>query len=284
MNYIETKEMHFFYEKNVEVLKNINIKIEKGTFTALLGANGCGKSTLMQLLTGLLKPTRGNIFLNGQDMKKLSDDKIFSNIGIVFQNPDDQLFSFTVSEDVAYGVDNLGIKGEEQKKRVMEALRLVGIEDLKDKEIHKLSYGQKKRVAIAGVLAMQPDLLILDEPTAGLDPMTSSNLITLLEDMQKNKGFTVLISTHEVDIVPVCCDRVFVMNKGEIVLEGSPEKVFDCKEILRESNLRLPRIGHLMEILREKDNLPLEPYKMTISGARKAINDLIGKIMKNKSE
>lgn len=277
MTLLETRNLCFSYEKGKEILKNIDVKIEKGSFVALLGANGCGKTTLIQQLDGLLKPTAGQVLLNGVDLKGLDDRQIFSNIGLVFQNPDDQLFSFTVYEDVAYGVINLGIKGEELKERVEEALRLLDIYDLKDREIHKLSYGQKKRVAIAGVLAMKPQIVILDEPTAGLDPMASSNLMKTLKDMQLKNGITLIIATHEVDIVPVNCDYIYIINNGAILLGGAPEYVFKNKKVLRESNLRLPRIGHLMEILSEKDKIDIDASATTISGARKAIKSVLDK-------
>ncbi|MCX7923589.1 MAG: ATP-binding cassette domain-containing protein [Clostridia bacterium] len=277
MSILEVRNLSFYYEKDKQILKNIYMKIERGSFIALLGANGCGKTTLVQQLNGLLKPTGGEVLLKGTNLEKLSDKQIFSKIGLVFQNPDDQLFAFTVYEDVAYGAINLGIKGDELKDRVESALRLLNIYDLKDREIHKLSFGQKKRVAIAGILAMKPEILVLDEPTAGLDPMTTSNLMKTLKNIQKDEGVTIIISTHEVDIVPVNCDYVYVLNKGQVAVQGTPLQVFKSKSVLRESNLRLPRIGHLMEILKEKDKIDIDSSAMTISGARRVIMALLGK-------
>lgn len=275
---LETKGLNFAYENGKEILKDINIKVEKGSFIALLGANGCGKTTLVQQLNGIMKPTSGQVLLNGINLKDLKDALIYSQIGLVFQNPDDQLFSHTVYEDVAYGVINLGIKGSELVNRVDWALKLLDIVELKDREIHKLSFGQKKRVAIAGVLAMKPGILILDEPTAGLDPMTISNLMKSLKRIQKEEGVTIIIATHEVDIVPVNCDYIFVMNGGSVILEGVPEAVFKNKRVLRDSNLRLPRLGHLMEILNERDGLNIDTSAMTISRARKVIKDFINSL------
>jgi cobalt/nickel transport system ATP-binding protein len=275
MAILETKELCFAYEKDRRILDNINIAIEKGSFVALLGANGCGKTTLIQHLNRLIKPTSGEVLLNGRNLKDLKDEQIYSNIGLVFQDPDDQLFAHTVYEDVEYGLKNLGVKGAEQVERVDNALKLLDIFDLKDREIHKLSYGQKKRVAIAGVLAMKPQVLILDEPTAGLDPLTVSKLISTLTTIQKVEGVTVIVATHEVDIVPMVCDYIYVINGGKVALEGTPENVFRSKQALRESNLRLPRIGHLMEILYDKDGVEVNTSAMTISGARKAIKDLL---------
>lgn len=275
MAILETRNLYFSYEKGKEILKNINIRIARGSFVALLGANGCGKTTLLENLNGILKPYEGETLYHGTCLRDLKDKEIFSRIGLVFQNPDDQLIALTVYEDVSYGVKNLGINGDEVGRRVENALELLEINDLKEMEIHKLSYGQKKRVAIAGVLAMKPEILLLDEPTAGLDPMTASKLLKILKKIQKEDGLTLVISTHEVDMVPVNCDYVYVLNQGKVVLDGTIEEVFGHRETIRKSNLRLPRIGHLMEILREKDGMHVEGKVMTISGARKEIKGLL---------
>ena len=282
MDILETSNLCFEYEAGKAILQDVNIEIQEGSFVALLGANGCGKTTLIQNLNGLIKPTSGNVQLRGIDLKQLKDEQIYSTIGLVFQNPDDQLFAHTVYDDVAYGLNNLGIKGEDQRTRVANALQLLDITGLKEKEIHKLSFGQKKRVAIAGVLAMKPDVLILDEPTAGLDPMTTSNLMKSLKGIQQLEGVTVIIATHEVDIVPICCDYVYVLNSGRIILEGIPQEVFKNKKTLRDANLRLPRIGHLMEILFDIDHVNIDPSAMSISSARKAIKKLLNIKSSNK--
>ncbi|MCX7746396.1 MAG: ATP-binding cassette domain-containing protein [Clostridia bacterium] len=275
MTLLELKNISFTYDKGKEILKNIHIQIEKGSFTGILGANGSGKTTLIQLLNGLLKPVEGQVLLEGRDIKKLKDKEVFSKIGLVFQNPEDQLFSYTVYEDVAYGLKNLGLKGEKLKNKVLDALSLLEISDLEEREIHKLSFGQKKRAAIAGVLAMDPAILILDEPTAGLDPITASHLIKILKRLQLEKEMTIILSTHEVDFIPYNCDQVLVLSEGRVRVEGTPEFVFSKKEVLRESNLRLPRIGHLMEILKEKDGIEVDPTAMSISKARKTIKNII---------
>lgn len=275
MPILETKNLCFEYEKGRPILENINVSIEEGSFTALLGANGCGKTTLAQHFNSLYKPASGKVLLKGEDICKMKPEQIFSTIGLVFQNPDDQLFSYTVREDVSYGVSNLGIKGNELNERIEASLKLLDIEELKNREIHKLSFGQKKRVAIAGILAMKPQILVMDEPTAGLDPMTTSSLMKTLKEIQAKEGLTVVIATHEVDIVPVNCDKVYVLNKGKVILQGTPDEVFVNKKLLRESNLRLPRIGHLMEILHDRDGLDIDKSVMTISKARKAIKDLL---------
>lgn len=283
MRILETEALSFSYEKGREILREVTIQVEKGSFTALLGANGCGKTTLLQHLNGLLKPTDGQVLLKGKKLAKLTDREIFSTVGLVFQNPDDQLFALTVFEDAAYGVINLGLGERELEQRVDEALRLLGIEDLKHHEVHKLSFGQKKRAAIAGVLAMKPEVLLLDEPTAGLDPLAASNLMNLLKRIQEEEQLTIVMTTHEVDLVPVYCDQVYVLNGGRVVLGGSPEAVFEQKTVLRESSLRLPRIGHLVEVLLEKDHIRLGDGIMTISAFRKAVNELVGRMKSERS-
>ncbi len=150
---------------------------------------------------------------------------------------------------------------------------MTGISHLKDKPTHCLSFGQKKRAAIAGVLAMQPEVLVLDEPTAGLDPMGVSEIMKLLREIQKELGLSVFISTHDIDIVPLYCDYVYIMDQGKIMLEGTPQEVFDQRDIIRSVNLRLPRIGHLIEILKERDSFDLKDTAITISGARRALNN-----------
>jgi cobalt transport protein ATP-binding subunit len=277
MTILETKNLGFSYESNHQVLDRIDIELKEKTFNGILGANGSGKTTLLHQLCGLLKPTKGHVMLKGTELRNLKDTQIFKTIGILFQNPDNQLFCLTVSEDVAYGVANLGIKGAELQQRVAAALELVDITALKDREIYKLSFGQKKRVALAGVLAMQPEVLLLDEPTAGLEPMAASNLIKLLMHLQQHNNITVVMSTHEVDWVPLCCDNVYVMEEGRIVLQGKPGLVFSNKELLRQCGLRLPRIGHLMEILKAKDDVPVDTTAMTIAAARKEFLHLFQK-------
>lgn len=273
MTVLEARDVHFSYPDGFKALNGINLKVAKGEFVALLGANGCGKTTLFRHFNCLLQPQEGEIFLEGKSSKEKKTEEIFQTVGLVFQDPNDQLFATGVFEDVSYGPTNLGLPREDVYDRVKEALELVGIWDLRGRNIRSLSFGQKKRVAVAGMLALRPKILVLDEPTAGLDPRTASKLMKLLQDVQNKSGLTVILSTHEVDYVPIYCNRVYVMNQGEIVLEGSPEEVFTQKEKIRQANLRLPRIGHLLEILEGKDgfNLPGLPA-MTISAARVQLN------------
>jgi cobalt/nickel transport system ATP-binding protein len=273
MNVIETKDINYQYPDGTDALEKVNFKAEKGKIVALLGPNGAGKSTLFLQFNGILRPTSGFIAIDGDPVSYEKKDllKIRQKVGIVFQNPDDQLFAPTVLEDVAFGPMNMGLTEEEVEERVNESLKRVGMEGFEKKPPHHLSGGQKKRVAIAGILAMQPQIMVLDEPTSGLDPRGASQILKILYQLNQ-EGMTIVISTHDVDLVPLYADSVYIISKGKIIKEGSPQEVFGDVETVRGANLRLPRIAHLMEILEKKDKMPFEkPYPLTIGEARKKI-------------
>lgn len=273
MNVIETKDITYHYPDGTEALDKVNFKAEKGKIVALLGPNGAGKSTLFLQFNGILRPTSGAIAIDGDPISYEKKDllKIRQKVGIVFQNPDDQLFAPTVLEDVAFGPMNMGLAEEEVEERVNEALKRVSMEGVEKKPPHHLSGGQKKRVAIAGILAMRPQIMVLDEPTSGLDPRGASQILKILYQLNQ-EGMTIIISTHDVDLVPLYADNVYIISKGKIIKEGSPQEVFGDVKTVRGANLRLPRIAHLMEILEKKDKMPFEkPYPLTIGEARKKI-------------
>ena len=259
MHILETRDLYFRYPDGTEVLKGINFKVKKGEIVSLLGPNGAGKSTLFLHFNGILRPTKGEVLIKGKPIKydKKSLIEVRKTVGLVFQNPDDQIFAPTVKEDVAFGPLNLGLPKEEVERRVKEALKAVGMEGFENKPPHHLSGGQKKRVAIAGILAMQPEIIVLDEPTSGLDPVGASKIMKLLYELNK-EGMTIIISTHDVDLVPVYADRVYIIYDGKILKEGTPKEVFSDVETIRKANLRLPRVAHLIEILNKKDNIPIE--------------------------
>ncbi len=275
MYMIETRDLYFSYPDGTQVLKGINLKVKKGDMVALLGPNGVGKTTLFLHFNGILKPTKGEVLVKGEPIKYNKEGllKVRKTVGIVFQNPDDQIFAPTVAEDVAFGPLNLGLPKDEVERRVKEALKAVGLEGFENKPPHHLSGGQKKRVAIAGILAMEPEVIVLDEPTAGLDPIGASKIMKLLYDLNK-KGITIIISTHDVDLVPVYADNVYVMYGGKILKEGSPKEVFSDVETIRKANLRLPRVAHLVEILNKKDKIPIE-MGYTIGDVRKNLLNYI---------
>ena len=275
MNVIETQDIVYEYPDGTKALENVNFKVDEGKIVALLGPNGAGKSTLFLHFNGILKPSSGKILFNGSpvDYNKKNLMKLRQNVGIVFQNPDDQLFAPTVMEDVAFGPMNMGLSREEVEKRVKNALKRVGMEGFEKKPPHHLSGGQKKRVAIAGILAMDPKIMVLDEPTSGLDPKGASQIMRLLYELNED-GMTIIISTHDVDLVPLYASTVYIISHGNIIKEGNPQTVFSDVETIRTANLRLPRIAHLMEILNKEDHVSFgKPYPLTIGEARRRIRE-----------
>lgn len=273
MKILETKKLSFCYEDGTKALKDVDFSLEKGKTTAILGSNGAGKSSLFLNLNGIYKPLSGEVYFQGQPLKydKKSLTELRAKLAFVFQDPDDQIFSANVFQDISFGAMNMKLPMDEVKRRVDAAMERTGITHLQQKPTHALSFGQKKRVAIAGALVMQPEILILDEPTAGLDPGGVSDLMHLLKDIQKEQGLTLAIATHDIDMIPLYCEKIYLLNKGEMILSGTPSEVFSHTDILREKNLRLPRIAHLMEILAKEDGFPLTELPLTIAAARKVI-------------
>jgi cobalt/nickel transport system ATP-binding protein len=274
MDMIKTSNMSFKYPDGTKALDNVNFKAEEGKIVALLGPNGAGKSTLFLHFNGILKPNEGEVKVEEKPVNynKSGLLKMRQKVGIVFQNPDDQLFAPTVQEDVAFGPLNMGLSNEEVHLRVKNALNRVGMDGFEKKAPHHLSGGQKKRVAIAGILAMQPKIMVLDEPTSGLDPRGASQIMKLLYDLN-NEGITIIVSTHDVDLVPIYADKVYIISRGNLIKEGIPVEVFSDVKTIRSANLRLPRIAHLMEILDKEDKIFFgDHYPLTIGEARKTIN------------
>lgn len=275
---LEVKNLKYSYNKDYQALKGVSLKIERGQMVALLGKNGAGKSTLFLHLNGIYEPDEGKVFIDGEELKysKKALLKFRQKVGIVFQNPDDQIFAPTVEEDVAFGPLNLGLPMEEVQDRVEEALERVGMSGFEKKAPHHLSGGQKKRVAIAGILAMKPEIMVLDEPTAGLDPQGVEDLSKLLNELNE-EGITILISTHEVDLVPNYADKVFVLVDGLLIGEGTPKEIFAQPEILEQANLKVPIVTELFQQL-EKDGFDMEnDYPLTIEEAKEKFLKLLNK-------
>lgn len=272
-NIIETRNLCYSYEGGELALDNVSIEIERGKTTAVLGGNGAGKSTLFLNLNGVLRPQSGEIFVSGKKLEysRKSILEMRRTVGIVFQDPDHQLFSADVYRDISFGAVNLGLPDDEVRRRVDDAMEKTGVSHLAKRPTHALSYGQKKRVAIAGVLVMQPELIILDEPTAGLDPQGVSEIMKLLDEIKGRMGISVIIATHDIDMVPLYSDRVYIMNGGKVVAGGTSKEIFSNPGVIRENNLRLPRIEHLMEILKDKDGLDVDKSAATIGEARTEI-------------
>jgi cobalt/nickel transport system ATP-binding protein len=265
----------FDYPDGTAALRDVNIDIRKGEFVGVLGSNGSGKTTLLKVVDGLLKPLKGSVLLDGVDIRKLSPREIYSKVGLIFQNPDDQLFAPTVFEDVAFGPLNMGFSREETGERVMKALVEVDMEGYRDKPIHTLSFGQKKRICIAGLLAMGHAILLLDEPTAGLDPMGEYRMMSLLLKLNRERGVTIAMATHSVDLVPLFLDRLYILSRGRVVRRGTPEEVFTAPEEMEHVRLRLPQIAEMIYRLKHEDHLPLGRLPLTIGEARREIVRLL---------
>lgn len=237
-------------------LNNVNLEINEGEFIALIGHTGSGKSTLIQHMNGLLKPTSGRIIVDGEDITKqgvkLTD--IRKKVGLVFQYPEYQLFEETIEKDIEFGPRNLGLQDEEITRRVKRAMKMVGLdyEVYRNKSPFDLSGGQKRRVAIAGVIAMEPKVLILDEPTAGLDPKGRDDILNQIKILHDEYKMTIILVSHSMEDVGKLAERIVVMNKGEVALEGMPNKVFKEIETLENIGLAVPQVTYLMRALKSK--------------------------------
>ena len=276
MNAIEVINLTYNYPDGTKAIENINLTIKKGENLAILGPNGAGKSTLLHHFNGLMTPTSGKIYVLGKEVTKKNLEEIRQKVGLVFQDPDDQLFARTVSQDVAFGPTNLCLPKSEIDERVKWAIEVTDLKGLENKAPQNLSTGQKKRAAIAGVLAMKPEVIVLDEPMANLDPRTASKILKLLLQLNQEFGLTLIIATHDVDLVPLFANQICILNKGQIVLQGPPEDVFSKADLLRSMDLRLPRITHLFEILSKRNQVFTDKqYPLTIGEARKEILELM---------
>ena len=267
--------LSFAYEEGTRALDAVDFRVEKGEFVALIASNGSGKTTLLKALTKLLKPQRGEVAINGKDLRKTPDSELYQQVGVVLQNPDDQLFAPTVGEDVAYGPRNLGLPEADVQERVRDALARVGAEALRDRAIHHLSCGERKRVCVAGVLAMRPSILILDEPTAGLDPAGEHRMMSLLQGLNREHGITIVMATHSVDLLPLFTDRIYVLKNGRVLKEGTPEEVFCDQEVVDSASLRLPYITTLIHELKCYNGVPIDALPLTIKDARERLAELI---------
>lgn len=251
MHLIETRDLCYTYPGNVKALDHIHFIAPRNARIAVIGANGAGKSTLFKQFNGIFKPTSGSVLIRGEPITRENLREVRKFVGLVFQNPDDQIFSPTVEQDVAFGPMNLGLDEETVWHRVTEALAVVGIEHLRDRVPHHLSGGEKKRVAIAGVIAMEPQVLVLDEPTAGLDPQGVRDLVGFINSLSSKYGMTVIFSTHDVSLVPEVADYVYVMNKGQIVGTGTVEEIFINEEMLNSVRLEVPVLPKLISRLQQ---------------------------------
>ena len=269
------ERVSFKYPDGTQSLSDINLEIRRGEFMGVLGANGSGKTTLLKVMDGLMKDFEGRISLDGVKIGELSPKKIYEKVGLVFQNPDEQLFASTVFEDVAFGPINMGLTKEEVTLRVNHALQDLDMGGYAKRSIHNLSFGEKKRICIAGLLAMGHEILLLDEPTDGLDPMGEYKMMQLLTRLNKEKRITIVMATHRVDLVPLFLDRLYILSKGRIVRGGLPEDVFTGPQEMESVKLRLPQIAELIYRLKHEDKLPFKKIPLTIGEARREILRLV---------
>lgn len=281
---IQVKNLVHIYDKGMPTeqlaLDNVSFDLDKGQLLGIIGHTGSGKSTLLQHLNGLLKADGGNIIVNEVDITRpgVSMVQIRKKIGLVFQYPEYQLFEETIEKDVAFGPKNLGLSDDEVNKRVREAIDLVGLdfEEIRERSPFELSGGQKRRVAIAGVIAMGPEVLILDEPTAGLDPKAHKDVLKMIVDVHKKTGNITILVSHNMDDIAMLSDKVLVIDSGKVVTIGTPEEVFSQKELLREVGLELPPITNFTETLREK-NISIRSTILNVDDACEEIVKYIGR-------
>ena len=269
---IETKDLTYTYPGSSKPsIKNNSIEIAKGDFVILTGPSGCGKTTLCRCFNGLIPhfytgKLEGMIEVVGLNINEKKIHEIARHVGLVFQNPENQLFALSVEKDVAFGLENFGMPREEMRKRVNWALEMTGISELSERPPHELSGGQQQRVAIASVLAMQPDIIILDEPTSFLDPLGAEKIFKVINELNKKLGITIVLVEHRLDLAAKYANHVIVMNKGKIALTGSPQEIFTSKEA-RLIGIGIPKVTKLYQHLKKNGiklkNVPVTPEETT---------------------
>ena len=273
MSEIKLEKVSYFHGKDtpyeIKALNDASAVIQHGCITGIIGHTGSGKSTLIQLFNGILRPNEGYVLLDGKNIwekpKKIRDVRF--KVGLVMQYPEYQLFEETIAKDIAYGPKNMGLDAEEIEKRVKEAAEFVGLSpELLEKSPFDLSGGQKRRAAIAGIIAMRPDVLVLDEPAAGLDPAGREAIFQNIRNYQRQSGTTVVIVSHSMEDMARYCDRLLVMSEGRIILQGESKEVFSSAELLEEAGLDIPQVTKLMLALRER-GIELEHAVYTVEDA-----------------
>ncbi len=280
---IKLENVSYIYEKgsaySSDALKNISLEINKGEFVGIIGHTGSGKSTLIQLFNALLSPTEGRILYDNADIWESSYDRraLRFKVGLVFQYPEYQLFETTILKDVCYGPRNKGLSEEECKERAIQAITAVGMkEDMYEKSPLDISGGQKRRVAIAGVLAMDPEVLVLDEPCAGLDPRGKKEILDMLSRLRRDRNITIILVSHSMEDVAGYADRLIVMNKGEKAFDGSVREVFSHYRELEKMGLAAPQVTYIMNELKNR-GLDVDTNAITIDEAKKSILKALGR-------
>ncbi|NLO89542.1 MAG: energy-coupling factor transporter ATPase [Clostridia bacterium] len=285
MAFIELKNVSVIYKPGTPyeavALEDINLSIDKGEFLGIIGPTGSGKSTLVQLLNGLIKPHKGKVFVDGIDLSGLKGYRLREmrrRIGLVFQYPENQLFAETVVEDIAFGPRNLGLDEDEVQRRVIEAMEFVGLdyESFKDRSPFSLSGGEMRRTAIAGILAMGPEVLVLDEPSAGMDPRGRGEILNRIARIHEELKIAVVLVSHNMEDIARFARRVVVLNEGRLVLEGTPREIFSQGDKIRSLGLEVPPITELVIRLRKR-GINISPEICTVDEAREEILKLLGR-------
>lgn len=277
MSVLEVRDLSHVYSKGTpfeqKALNHVNLSVERGEFLAIIGHTGSGKSTLIQHLNGLLRPTEGDVLLHGKSIFASDNDlrSVRFHIGLVFQYPEYQLFEETIAKDIAYGPTNMGLDAAEIERRVTQAMEDVGLDvSLRDKSPFELSGGQKRRVALAGVVAMQPEILVLDEPTAGLDPAGRREMFDLIRRLHDLHGTTIVLVTHSMEDAARMADRLVVMKKGQVFMTGTPETVFVQAEALEQAGLTVPQVTKILLELKKR-GIPVDTGCYTVEQAVKQL-------------
>lgn len=268
---IEVKDLHFGYVPEVEVLHGVNLKIYDGEFLSIVGQNGSGKTTIVKHLNGILKPTSGDILVYGENTKEKTIAYLSTKVGYCFQNPDHQIFSSRTWDEIAYGPKNLGYDEEKIKDMVKTVSKILGIEDILDENPYNLSKGQRQQIAVASILAMQPNIIIVDEPTTGQDPKQSRSMMELMKSLNREYNKTIVVITHDMNIAAEYSDRLVVMHSGEVLIEGTPREVFAHEELLKKSNLEPPQITKVMNRLGL-----INPLAIDLEEANILIDEILG--------
>jgi energy-coupling factor transporter ATPase len=272
MTVIETQDLTYTYPGSTKPsISKVSIKIEKGQFTLITGPSGCGKTTLCRCFNGLIPhfyqgEIEGDVSAAGLKIKEHPIHELAKHVGLVFQNPENQLFALSVEKDVAFGLENLGIPRDEMRKKVEWALKLTDIYELRERAPHELSGGQQQRVAIASVLAMQPEVIILDEPTSFLDPLSAKKIFEVIHDLNRNLGITVVLVEHRLDLTAGYSDHIIIMDEGKVVLDGDPREILRSEEA-RLIGVGIPKATRLYQILKKDganlgDRIPLSSDEM----------------------
>jgi cobalt/nickel transport system ATP-binding protein len=272
---VEITHLNHEYSDGTVSLENVSLAIDEGEMVAIIGQNGAGKTTLFLHLNGSIRSFEDNVLIFGRNIGTMPIEERICNVGVVFQDPDDQLFMPTVYDDVAFGPTNMGLPPEEVRRRVTDALATVGLAGYEERVPHHMSYGQKKRAALAAVLSMEPRILVFDEPTANLDPKSRAVFIRLINDLNKKKGITTIVASHDVNAVPEVADRVVILNRT-VVADGTASEIFGDTHLLEENNLDVPEICKIFGIL-GLYGCTCDVPPLTIADAVRALDCMIGR-------